>query len=216
MTFSPEELRLALSSGLPGENAHRRMTLRGRISATEAEILDPPPTQSAVLLLLYPFEETWNIVLIKRPDYEGVHSGQIALPGGKQESSDEGLLQTALREAREEVGIATDEIQPIGNLSKIYIPPSHFMVHPYVAVCKNRPHLVGDVREVKEILHVPVHSFIGEDKIILEKIFIPRNNLFMKVPAYKVDSHIIWGATAMILSEFAFICEMITKKRDNL
>jgi 8-oxo-dGTP pyrophosphatase MutT (NUDIX family) len=216
MTFSPEELRSALFSGLPGESAHKQMTLRGRVPAHEAENLDPPPRQSAVMLMLYPKDQSWNIILIKRPDYDGVHSGQIALPGGKQETFDENLLETALREAKEEVGISREALEPIGQLSKIYIPPSHFMVHPFVATLPSRPDLIGDTREVQEILHIPVTAFLGEDKVVMEKVFISQNKLSMNVPAFKVENHVIWGATAMILSEFAHVCEWIIKKRQDL
>lgn len=213
MTFSQEELRLALQSGLPGESAHQQMTLRGRLPASDAEDLDPPPKQSAVMLITYPENQTWNLILIKRPDYEGVHSGQISFPGGKMEKSDADLLETAVREAREEVGIERHFMETIGKLSKIYIPPSHFMVHPFVATAASRPELAGDPREVQEILHVPITSFIGEDKVVQEKVYISQNKLSMNVPAFKVGNHVIWGATAMILSEFAGICEWIRKKR---
>lgn len=83
MLFSTIDLRNALNNTLPGEAAHSKMTLKGRLPVIEAELLTPPPTPSAVMLIVYPEGVEWNIILIKRPDYQGVHSGQIAFPEAK-------------------------------------------------------------------------------------------------------------------------------------
>jgi 8-oxo-dGTP pyrophosphatase MutT (NUDIX family) len=216
MQFSPHELRNALNNPLPGDLAHNKMTVRGRLHVVEAELLTPPPTPSAVMLVVYPKGSEWIVILIKRPDYQGVHSGQISFPGGKMEKTDTDLLATALRETQEEINISPGILEPLGKLSKIYIPPSHFMVHPFVTSTHEKPVLQGDIREVEKILHIPVSSFIGEDKITIEKVVVHPGNMSMKVPAFKIEDHIIWGATAMILSEFAAICQTLMRKNGHL
>jgi 8-oxo-dGTP pyrophosphatase MutT (NUDIX family) len=157
--------------------------------------------EGAVLILLYP---NWKgelcLVLIRRPEYNGVHSGQIALPGGGREA-DESLQTTALREAHEEIGISQKRITVLGNLSSIYIPVSNFLVYPYVAFHPDYPSFNPDPQEVAEIIEVPLQLFLDETTVRSEM----RNHVSLgltEIPYFAILGHKVWGATAMILSEF--------------
>ena len=209
-----EEIRHSLAQDLPGERAHQLMNIRGRLPASDALHLDPPPRNSAVMLILFPENNKWNLVLIQRPDYDGVHSGQIAFPGGKAEPGDTDLLSTAMRESQEEIGINTDELIPVGSLSTVYIPPSNFLVHPFVSILPAKPNLIPDPREVQDIIYSPASQFIGDEKVQIYQVPMQQSGLIMKVPAYQLENHIVWGATAMILAEFMAVCGTILQKHE--
>jgi hypothetical protein len=146
-----------------------------------------------------------------RPRYPGVHSGQISLPGGKVEPTDQDLAETALRESKEEIGVNPENIRLLGNLTNLYIPPSNFMVTPFVGYQSVRPVFKPDPSEVAEIIEVSLDSFL-DNSIIRQKRMKLALGLTMKVPAYCIGSHVIWGATAMILSEFRVIIEEIKQE----
>jgi 8-oxo-dGTP pyrophosphatase MutT (NUDIX family) len=116
------------------------------------------------------------------------------------EDIDPDLEATALREAHEEVGIHPDGVEVIGRLTELYIPASNFMVHPFVGLMSERPALTPDVREVKEMLEVPLAHFLRPD-IVAETEIPLRNGYRLKAPYFDVKGHVVWGATAMMLSE---------------
>ena len=118
---------------LPGEEAQFSMAPFSRERIREIPKQNYSPKLSAVLILLFPHNNSINTVLIQRPEYAGIHSGQIAFPGGKFEDDDIELSRTALRETSEEIGIITENIEIIGSLTDIYITPSNFLVRPFVA-----------------------------------------------------------------------------------
>ena len=164
---------------------------------------------SGVLILLYPDKGEICFVLIRRPDYTGVHSGQISLPGGKFEPHDKDLTETAIREAKEEVGIKPSAVNISGTLTPLYIAPSNYIVTPVVGWSVQRPEFMKDPREVDEIIEISLSDFLDDRNIQTKRI-----RLFMGIsanfPCYYIDSNIIWGATAMILSEFrAILKELI-------
>ena len=197
-----EKIRELLSLPLPGETAHREMMSYRRATAPEARKTDPPPRQSAVLMLLIPFPEDIHTLFIRRPDYEGVHSGQLSFPGGKKEESDTDLMATALRETSEEIGIAPDAVEVLGALSEIYIPPSHFLVQPYVGWLNHPAEFRPDTREVSEILIEPLQRLYAPGNITETRIFIPTYNVHIQAPSMNIQGHILWGATAMMVHEF--------------
>lgn len=156
---------------------------------------------AAVLLLLYPRNEKIHFVLILRNSYKGVHSSQMALPGGKKEASDVDFLQTALRETEEEVGVSRNDVEIIRELTDVYIPPSNFLVHPVIGICRKPPIFKPDPREVAGIVEVDLEEFLSDQTLIS----VQRETSYadeIRVPAFKINENIIWGATAMILSEF--------------
>lgn len=185
---------------LPGIEAQFKLAPKLRLNYNAKKIKANDPKIAAVLALFYPNQNNEvTLLLTKRANYNGTHSGQISFPGGKVEQSDLNLKQTALRETFEEVGIIDKDIEVIREFTEVYIPPSNFLVTPFIGIIYNKP--VFKVNsEVAKIIEVPFSKLIDETNIGSIKI----TNSYMKetsVPCFKIDDSIIWGATAMILSE---------------
>jgi len=158
------------------------------------------PRKSAVLSLFYPKEGQTYLLLIVRATYPGVHSSQIAFPGGKEEKTDRDLTATALRETQEEVGIMPENIEIVRKFSDIYIPPSNFVVSPFVGVHPQPLQLTLDPREVAAYLEVPLEALLND--ALVEQIKMSTSYATdIMVPAFVIEGHVVWGATAMILSE---------------
>lgn len=191
----------ALSQPLPGLHAQLRMSSMRRVQELMSSVPSARVKPSGVLLLLYPVGKDLFIVFIQRPEYGGVHAGQISLPGGKQEPDDPDLTTTALRESKEEVGIVPERVRILGKLSDLYIPPSRYLVSPFVGYCSTRPEFVKDPAEVEEIIEVKICDLFSESayQVTRHKVGL---GIQIKAPAFVVNGHVIWGATAMILSEF--------------
>lgn len=193
------EIKQALKQALPGEDAHAKLApLRPEVRLNALKT-NPNPKLSAVMILLWKEDKELFTSLILRNSYKGVHSAQIAFPGGKKEDSDPDLITTALRETHEEIGVAGIEV--IGALSNIYIPPSGFMVSPYIGYINDAPSFVPDPTEVAEVFKVPV-SMIMEPNTIKKKAIPMADRLMIKAPYFDIHGQVVWGATAMILNEF--------------
>ena len=197
-----------LKQPLPGLESQLIMASRKRLKFPLHSSFLSTAKPSGVLILLYPFREDICFVLMRRPDYTGVHSGQISLPGGKFEKHDRDLIATAIREAKEEVGIKPSAINIIGILTPLYIPPSNYIVTPVIGWSNQRPEFMADSREVDEIIEVSLTDFLNDHHMKTKRI-----RLFMGLsanfPCYYIDRNIIWGATAMILSEFRVILKEV-------
>lgn len=159
--------------------------------------------QSAVLLYLFPSGSDWRIVLMKRPDYDGVHSGQISLPGGRLEAG-ETHRQAALREFREETGVRVEDSRLLGQLSSLFIPPSNFLVNPFVAYGAAQPKYVPDPLEVQQIIELPVSRLLDDAAVKQGRVPLSGGG-WTETPYFDVSGHVVWGATAMILSEFKIL-----------
>ncbi|WP_114750815.1 NUDIX hydrolase [Pleomorphovibrio marinus] len=162
--------------------------------------------KGAVLLLLFPNGDDCLVPFIKRPIYKGVHSGQVGLPGGKFEFGDSNLEETALRETSEELGVNPEDIQIIGRLSRLYIPPSNFSVNPYIGFLDYTPTFNPDSREVDQLFFC---DFLGlmDKGIRKEKELKLSSGQFIKAPYFDIHGEVVWGATAMMLSELVFLWE---------
>ena len=152
-----------------------------------------------MLILLYPSEYGVSFVLTQRHEYEGTHSGQVSLPGGKVEEG-EALSQAALRETEEEIGVGSITI--LKQMSNVYIPPSNFLVTPFIGYSEVTPSFVREEFEVKEILEVSLLEFLKQN---IELVDLPSSKslpYLKKVPSFYLQNKMVWGATGMILNEF--------------
>ncbi|HET6227003.1 MAG TPA: CoA pyrophosphatase [Bacteroidia bacterium] len=204
-----EQLKVKLTEPLPGQAAQFLM-VPGEIAQLKnkyAQPLNHQPKKSAVLILLYPLENGISTVLIERAVYVGVHSGQIAFPGGKAEETDPDLKYTALRETYEEIGIPMEKIEVLGNLTDVYINPSNYLVTPYIGYYSGSPDFIPNEREVQRIITIDILDPVNVIKS--EKKIMHSNGLSIYTPFYNVNGFTIWGATAMIMSELIALTEGI-------
>ncbi len=164
---------------------------------------------AGVLALFYPsYQGETYLVLILRKTYKGVHSAQVGFPGGKYEDEDEDLKKTALRETWEEVGVSEHLVNVIKKMSPLYIPPSNFMVHPYVAISETTPQFKKQDDEVEDILEVKLRDFLDDVNTITTRV--PTSfNVEVDVPAFRLNDHIVWGATAMMLGEIKDLLKQV-------
>lgn len=186
---------------LPAEKAHVKMAPLERIALMKSlDLSEKKPRIAAVMMLFYPKNGKTHLVLIVRNAYDGVHSSQIAFPGGKYEISDADFQETALRETHEEVGISSEKIEIIKQFTPMYIPPSNFLVHPFLGISSQELSFYPDIREVADIIELPLSVFLN-DEIIIEATLSTSYAANISVPAFNIQNHVVWGATAMILSE---------------
>ncbi len=201
-----DRLSTALSQALPGHSAFLEHAGYdgGRIAKALAK--DPAPKISAVLLALFPIDGVWHIVLMKRPAYDGVHSGQIGFPGGKQEQEDTSLEATALREFEEETGAAIERFEVIGAMSRLYIPPSRSLVTPYLAWSATEPTFDPDEREVESLIVVPFTDLLDTEILKTTDQLTWALGKELSVPYFDVQGEVVWGATALMIAELRELC----------
>lgn len=204
---SPVEFREAmlqrLKLPLPGSAAQDAMSSRARMPLQSYLEKHPDYKTSAVLMLLYPIDKEIHTMVIKRPSYDGIHSGQLALPGGKSEPGEKPVF-TAIRETLEEVGVSISTQDVLGELTALYIPPSNFLVHPFVGWLNERPDFVADAREVEKILEVPLSTFLDAQLKVRRRIRVGAS-LFIDAPCFMIGEETLWGATAMLFAELEAI-----------
>lgn len=194
-----KNIRENISKELPGVSAQLKMAptlLNGEdFSLTVSQNAIP----SAVLIVLFSKNDCTHTVLIKRPAYNGVHSGQVSFPGGKFEKQDLGLMATALRETHEEVGIHPKEVEVIGRLTPLYISVSNMLVHPFVGIMSQQPKIQIDNHEVEYTIHPNLKDLKNINNQLSKTILSHGRNVV--APYFAVEGEIIWGATAMIIAE---------------
>lgn len=195
-----------LSGKLPGSTAHSKMLPPGRRTiSTDKERASIK--QSSVLLLLFPEEDRLYTCLMKRPPTMKHHPGQISFPGGKVEKEDTSAEMTALREAREEVGIDPGAVEILGKLSELYLEVSQFSIQPFIAWSDKKPDFLVNSGEVEELILFPLSDFVANEAISEVELQTFTGPLLVKY--YPHNGEIIWGATAMILSE---LIEILKKR----
>lgn len=191
------QLAKKLEFPLPGESAHAVMQATSKLRLTFKP--NARTRKSAVLILFYPFKGEIYFPVILRPAYDGVHSGQIAFPGGSYELTDENLVRTALREAQEEIGLRLTDVRILGILSELFIPPSNFHVLPVVAAMPYRPDFFPDPREVEQVFEIKLDEITN--KAIVGSSELSLRGEVVTAPHYEIMNYKIWGATAMMISE---------------
>ncbi len=201
MNFQIENIKKALQKKLPGSTSHKKMLPPNRPLAI-IEKNNQHLKHSSVLLLLFEENKELFICLIKRPAHMKHHAGQIALPGGRIEKG-EGPVETALRETEEEIGVSPDDITILGVLSKLYVSVSNFLIHPVVGWIDKRPVVIANQDEVEKVVFFPLLHY----KNSFEEEELETVTGKLKVPCIHYLNETIWGATAMILSEFYDILE---------
>lgn len=199
-----EWLASRLKEPLPGFQAQQEMmptSVNGKNLTLDST---KEPNLGGVLLLLYPKNGEVYMPLMKRPEYDGVHSGQISFPGGRKEKEDADFSATALREGEEEVGIIGKDVRLLGKLSEHFITASNFKVFPSVGFLDYQPKFIPDTFEVEQVVEVSLNHLLDESNIKQKKLRI-RNKYIVDTPYFDVHGHVVWGATAMMLSEFLSI-----------
>lgn len=209
-----EKLKAELSATLPGVEAHLRLAPEMRINDIKIGITPDHAIESAVLIILYPSKNRLHTVVILRNEYDGAHSGQISLPGGKSEDSDIDYQQTALREAEEEIGIRPSQMEILGMLSRFYVRPSNFVINPYIAFCTHKPDFHPDAIEVQRIIEIDIFDEINSDRIVTKTITF-KNKMQVNAPGFEVGGEFMWGATAMIFSELIHVLKNVAEKSGN-
>ncbi len=201
-----DRLRKELHRPLPGPEAQYRMAHVARRNPAA-----PPDhaRRAAVMALFYPQGKNWSIVLIERVSHNSndQHRGQISFPGGKVDVTDPSLRYTALRETEEEIGVPKELVEVIGQMTPLYIPVSNFLVTPFVGFMEEKPSFTPEVSEVNDILEVPADDLFNPDRIGTTSITISEHMVLQRVPYYDFGGKVVWGATAMMLSELNAIAQ---------
>jgi len=204
-----------LENSLPGTEAHNVMVPKERLDQMKSiNMQEVVPKKAAVMMLIYPKESKTHLVLIVRNSYKGVHSSQVAFPGGKFEDTDLNFEQTALRETHEEIGVKPSIIKVIKPFTQIYIPPSNFMVYPFLGIATEELHFYPDSKEVAAIIELPLEVFLS-DTILTKAKMKTSYSSEIDVPAFQIEDQIVWGATAMMLSELKMAIKSIVEKSQN-
>ena len=194
-------LRKALEGDLPGVSSQLKMIPAHRHREMKLRNWKEEPRRAAVLICFFPDgDDEIYLALIRRNEYDGVHSGQISFPGGREEKEDRDLVHTALREAEEEINIRQHDVHVLGEITPVYIPPSNFLVNAVVGWTGKKPEFIPEVAEVQEILRIPLIELLNPENRQKKDIAHKELNI-TDVPCFYIQDHIIWGATAMMLSE---------------
>jgi len=199
-------LKKRINTNLPGRDSHNKMKVNYREKIKFPFTINKTKP-AAVLLLLYPNDNQIFFYLTKRTENLKYHKGQISLPGGSKERG-ETLLETALRETEEEIGVNKNQISILGNITPLFIPVTGFMMTPFIGFISKKPLIKLDSMEVADIFSVNILDLINNDKLITYRQIKGKN---LNIPYFSLNNHQVWGATSMVLSEFKDIIHLIEK-----
>ena len=204
MYLDLEEIKYLLAESveaLPGWNSHQKLSPPYREKYDLEFIKRTNPKSASVMILLYQNQSgDIEFPVIMRVSYEGAHSHRFSLPGGQFEEQDISFDETAIRETVEELGVEYENIEIIRQLSEIYIPPSNFLVYPYIGIYTGEPNFTPEEREVQYIVPLDLEAFLNAEHEVFEREF---SGQVVEIPGYNIgDEEYLWGATAMILEEF--------------
>ena len=192
-----EKLSILTSGEWPGNPpARQRMAPDTRGIPKDGQVL----RKAAVMILLFPDDEGISLVLIRRTKDNGPHSNQISLPGGMAESEDINPEETAIRETMEEIGVIGKDIKISGKLSELLIPVSNTAVSPVIGYLDYKPSFNPDPSEVEYLILIPLKEILDPGIIATDDKMVAGKSV--QVPCFHINGEKIWGATAMILSEF--------------
>ena len=202
------QLKITINNDLPGEESHQKMRViyDQSIELPFSEINSIP---AAVLILLYLADNEIYFFLTKRTDELKHHKGQISLPGGTQEGNEK-LIDTALRETQEEIGINKTSISIIGTITPLFVPVTGFMIYPFIGYSLNKLDPKPDPVEVATIFSVNISDLLNKENRTTEQRNI--RGYDVQVPYFKLNDYQVWGATSMILSEFRDLIKSINEK----
>jgi 8-oxo-dGTP pyrophosphatase MutT (NUDIX family) len=194
---------------LPGETVQFKMAPMERLQELKRVARNQNSAKRAgVLSLFYPSEDfETRLILILRKTYHGVHSAQVGFPGGKLEPEDQNIQDAALRETEEEVGVPRSAISVLKQLTEIYIPPSNFFVQPFLGITSQSPKFVPEEKEVEALIEVTLRDFMDDLNITTQTLSTSYAES-IEVPAFQLNGHIVWGATAMMLNEVRELLKM--------
>ena len=199
-------LKKRINTNLPGRDSHNKMKVNYREKIKFPFTINKAKP-AAVLLLLYPNDNQIFFYLTKRTENLKYHKGQISLPGGSKERG-ETLLETALRETEEEIGVNKNEISILGNITPLFIPVTGFMMTPFIGFISKKPLIKLDSTEVADIFSVNILELINNDKLVTYRQIKGKN---LNIPYFSLNNYQVWGATSMVLSEFKDIIHLIEK-----
>ena len=196
-----------LREPLPGLEASKLMSARLTNGSRIRMNHERPAKEGSVMILLYQDDATVRFPLIQRPEYPGVHSGQMALPGGKKEKNEDSI-QAALRETQEEIGVHAGEIEVIGSLSSFYVFASNFQIQPVIGRINRKPMFIPQEEEVAEIVSADIYHLM-DDAFHKEKDITVGEGFELRAPYFDLEGKVVWGATAMMLNEFKLILKEV-------
>lgn len=199
-----QTIRERLKGPLPGREAQYKMAFAHRVEELKNRLTPPENAKTGcVLLSLWEENGHWHTALIRRTENpRDRHSGQISFPGGRHDEGDESLEYTALREAHEEIGIEPEQVEILGRLTELYIPVSNFSVYPFIGLLKQAPAFQLQPGEVEQVFAPPLSHFQDPATRTSADVMVGGLLQVREVPCFMLDERPIWGATAMILSEF--------------
>lgn len=200
-----EKLKISCQDDLPGKTAQNMLLAKPQVKIAFSNSVEHA-IPSAVLILLYPYQDDIHFILTERTNEVQHHKGQISLPGGSWENGEQ-LHETALRETEEEIGISADKTKIIYELTPLFVKVTGYMIHPFVAYITQKPHIVPDQNEVNNVFTASISELMDPANQLTELMTI--REIPVDVPFFKFGKYKVWGATAMILSEFRYCLKEI-------